>query len=223
MNKRAVISGIKAGSLELVKANPVIAALIEGSKGYREFIEQEQEKEFVRKVNEKLANNEEMFSDPWLLTSDGKILCQKIVSLGLDPSLADKTDYFVNCLCNASMNVPQMMKLDFLEILKLIPKPALLVLAAEQELNSERGEWHSPQVLNHQLHEKLRGKMNPALIDSCVNQLYAYGVFNSQIYDEDIRGLQTASGGFEQGTPAFTPLTRKFIEFISERNELKKE
>lgn len=211
---KAVGAGLFAGATEYVKATPLVSALIEGAKGYRACLEEQQQEEFIAKLKGKVSDFEEIFSDAWFSSKNGKVICQKIICYGLDPSLSEKTDFFVNSLINSKMDINYARKLKFIEILKQVSLPALLVLAAADEIC--RDNQNPQNVRNLNLGEKLKDQISLTLIDSCLNELYSYGVLSSNAYRKNTMNKQDVIVGTSTDAAFYTYLTRDFVDFIKE-------
>jgi len=127
----------------------------------------------------------------------------------LNSEYNDKIDYFANAFINSAQEFNQFQRLKFIEVLKIVSKPALIVLSKEYELQNQRtindtGEVNLPALIKNL-------DMDPHLIESCVKELYNIGVFSSVIeYSES----GNKKSYFQSGTSAYTEFTERFIEFI---------
>lgn len=207
--KKPLKAGISEGLIEAVKLVPGLGILIEGVRKYHETIQEEQKKEFVSAISERLEVLEEAFLKEWYDTPEGIETTKKIVATALNAEFSDKMEYFANALFNSPQDFEQVERLKFIEILRNVSKPALIILEAESRLHKQRGAYYSAQVLIKDLVRET--KLDPFLVETCVTELYSLGVFSSTT-DYSLDGTQSRM--FSNGTPAFTEFTKKFIKFI---------
>ena len=212
-NYEACGEGIKEGLIEVAKLIPGLGTLIEGVRAYQNKIEELQREEFIKAFDDRLKKREGRFSRDWdwYKTDEARQVIKKIIASALNAEYADKIDYFANAIFNVANDYEPVERLKFIEILRNISKPALIVLKAEKRLQDRRGPHHSPQVLNEQIIKETG--LNPYLVDACVNELYALGVFSSTIsYTSD----GTKSESFSDGVVAYTDFSEKFVSFIED-------
>lgn len=214
MDKEALKAGVTEGIIEAVELVPGLGVLIKGVRAYHQYIEEKQKEDFLKLLVERLEVLEDAFSDEWYRSDEGITVTKKIIVTALNAEFADKTEYFVNALFNASFSDDQLERLKFIEMLRSLSKPALVILAAESYLQNKRGPHYSEQVLVAELVKETG--FSPYLVESCVKELYSIGVFSS-VTDYQKNGATSRS--FEEGTAAFTKFTKKFIEFIRDPRE----
>ncbi|MDP3580856.1 MAG: hypothetical protein Q8S39_02905, partial [Ignavibacteria bacterium] len=152
---------------------------------------------------------EKSFNSKWYGTDEGAEVSKKIIASALNAEFADKVSYFANALINSSGDFVQDERLKFIEILRMISKPALKVLAKERELQKQRGQGHSSSISFNGLTKNL--DLSPHLIETCITELYSIGVF-SHTLEFDADGHATSH--FDRGTPAYTKFSEKFVLFI---------
>lgn len=207
--KRAFIKGAGEGALEAIKLVPGISILIEGVRSYQENIEEQQRKQFMKLLLERITVLENATSIEWYCTAEGEEIVKKIIASALNAEYSDKIEYFANGLVNCAGDFEQVERLKFIETLRHISKPALYILAKESELHQKRGKTFSPQVLVEELIRE--SDMQPHLVEACVKELESFGIFSSTIrFTKD--GKQAE--GFSTGALAYTEFTDRFINFI---------
>ena len=206
---KAIFSGLEESIIETVELVPGLGILLEGVRAYNESIEEQQRIQFTNEISKRLDELENTFKDTCYQTEEGEEVVKKIVASALNSEYNDKINYFANALFNAHKDFKQLNRLKFVEMIRQLSKPALVILAKEHELHQERGESFSPQVLQEQLIQET--ELPPHLVESCVKELSSVGVFSSTIefYDD---GSQ--SSYFRNGAVAYTEFTNQFIEFI---------
>lgn len=210
-NYEACGEGIKESLIEATKLVPGLGILIEGVRAYQNKIEEEQREEFIKALVERLEKCEGRVSNDWYKTDEATQVIKKIVASAMNAEYIDKIDYFANAILNAANEYDQVERLKFIEILRNISKPALIVLEAEKRLQDKRGPRHSSQVLNDQIIKET--KLDPYLVETCVNELYALGVFSSTTgYTSDGRKTEY----FSDGVAAYTDFTKRFVSFIED-------
>jgi len=206
----ALLAGGSKGLIEFAKIVPGLSVLVEGIRAYQENIEEQQKRDFIASLTERLKNLEaESINAEWYQSEEGIEVTKKIIGSALNPEYADKVSYFANALINSSGDYEQDERLKFIEILRHISKPALKILAKERGLHLERGRGYSPQVLVSELIKNTT--LEPHLVEACVNELFSIGVFSHTV-DFDKNGRQRSH--FENGTAAYTKYTDKIINFL---------
>ena len=209
VDKKGLKKAVKEAGLEIVKATPAIAPLIEGVRAYQSYIEEEQRQRFLSVLQERVNRVERLFDREWYSTEEGIAISKKLIAIALRAESADKVDYFADALINASKPMfTHDKRCKFCEILKTVSLPALRVLAYETNLQKERGPGHSPQVLIDQLIQ--RSGMDPFLVEACVRELYMLGVFSSTT---DFFESGHRKSGFDEGIAAYSSFTHEFVEF----------
>jgi len=208
--KDAIIKAGSEGIIESIKMIPGLNILVSSVKAYQDNIEEQQRTEFIEELKTRLEQIEEKsFNAKWYNTLDGIVVSKKIIASALNAEFADKISYFANALINCSQNYEQDERLKFIEILRVISKPALKVLAVERELKRKLGDGHSMQVSMNELVNHL--DLSPHLIETCITELYSIGVFSHTI-EFNASGHQQKN--YERGIAAFTKFSEKFISFI---------
>lgn len=206
---KGIKKAVKEAGVEIAKAIPGIAPLIEGIRAYQSYIEEGQRQRFLSVLQERVNRVERLFDCQWYSTEEGKAISKKLIAVALRAESADKVDYFADALINASKPMfTHDKRCKFCEILKTVSLPALRVLAYETNLQKERGPGHSPQVLIDQLIQ--RSGMDPFLVEACVRELYMLGVFSSTT---DFFESGHRKSGFDEGIAAYSSFTHEFVEF----------
>jgi hypothetical protein len=208
---KAIVKGVSEGAIEAIKLLPGAGVLIEGIRSYHDSIEEAQRQSFIEGVVERLNVLEEAFTNEWYQTPNGEEVVKKIVATALNAEFTDKIDYFTNALFNAPAEISQLERLKFVELIRNLSKSSLLILAKEEELQRNRGKYHSPQVIQDQL-IKSTG-LNPYLVEASIRELSAQGVFSSVA---EFKSSSEPKTIFSGSAVAFTDFSRKFIDFIKD-------
>jgi hypothetical protein len=208
--KDALLNAGSEGIVEGIKMIPGLNILVSSLKAYQDSIEEQQRTEFITQLNMRLEQIELIsFNREWYKSSEGIEVSKKIIASALNAEYADKIEYFANALINSSKDYSQDERLKYIEILRIVSKPALKVLAKERELHKKRGERSSPQVSFNQLVKNL--DLSPHLIETCINELYSLGVFSHTL---EFSSDGHATRHFDQGTSAYTKYSEKFVLFL---------
>jgi hypothetical protein len=174
-------------------------------------MENQQRDQFLHAMSDRLAALERAVSRDWYRTDTGKRVCRKILATALNGEYADKTEYLANAFLNAHTVAEEATLLKFVEILRGISKPALVVLAAQEQLVRSSSPIGSSQIHVRNLvgHTRLPART----VESCVRELYSIGVFSSVLRME----IDGSSGSYlPEGTPAYTPFSQKFLDFVKD-------
>jgi hypothetical protein len=207
---KSLLSGAKEAVLEVVKqVIPFSGALIESIRKYHESIEEQQRKEFVTALSlrvEELSKNAE-----WYKSEQGEEFVRKVVATALNAEYADKLEFLANALANGpKLGTDNAKRAKFVEMIRQLSKPALEVLVASIRRIIPSG---TGQVMPGELAGALGWP--PELVEACVKELYAFGVFSSTT-----RWVKSGDGYrqgqyFQEGIPATASFTSDFSKFIS--------
>lgn len=194
---------------ELLSQIPLVGALIEGVKSYKEDIEEQQREEFVQALVARVEKVEA--GSQWFQTDEGQEFVKKVVATALNAEYADKVNYLANALANGPQVPEDALRLKFVELVRQLSKSALYLLAAAVENTSDTGIVYSGALAS-----KLGWK--PQLADACVRELGAAGVFSSvkEWYWESQGEYYQPSLYSDKGQLLVTDLTRWFAAFISD-------
>lgn len=208
--KDAISAGLNEATIEAMKLIPGLNVLIAGVRKYEEQIENQQRRAFIEALSSRVSDIEEHFKDEWYTTSEAQEFVTKTAASALNAEYADKVEFFANMLLNATrQNLEQMERLKFLEMVRHLSKPALVVLAAVTELHLSRGSSHSPQVDDPTSKGQIISNtgFEPLLVAACIDELRSVGVLSSE--------------GFAAQVAGFTSFTLKFVNFIKDPSDMK--
>ena len=205
--KRALSEGGAEAAIELVKLIPGAGALIEGVRKYHDSIEEQQRAAFVERLESRVSALEG--NREWYQSEEGELFVKKVVATALNAEYADKLDFLANALVSGPQVEGQAMRLKMVEMIRQVSRTAIDVLVAALNNPSGTGEVISADIA------KAMG-WHPALVDACVQELYALGAFSHVTAWRDQGSHITSAQGFSRGTPALTDISRAFVEFVSE-------
>src|SRR5262249_29502885 len=142
----------------------------------------------------------------WYKSDQGQKFVKKVVATALNAEYADKLKFLANALVNGpGLRGDDAMRAKFVEMIRQLSKSALEVLVASLRRQIPSG---TGQVMPGQLAGVLGWA--PELVESCVKELFAFGVFSSTTRwiksGENYRQAQY----FPEGTPAITAFTKSF-------------
>ncbi len=205
--KEAVLSGVEEGVIEAIKLVPGFNILIGGIKKYEAHIENQQRELFLVALTNRIADIEQHFQNDWYKTPEAEEFVKKTVASALNAEYADKIDFFANMLINSKEDLKQMERMKFLELVRQLSKPALVVLDVATKLYKRRGTGHSPQMDDPTTKRYIITEtgFEQLLVDACVSELLSLGVFSSE--------------GFRPSVSGYTSFTLKFFNFISDPSE----
>lgn len=202
-------SATKAGFLALAKSVPVLASLIEGLDAYRRSMAEQQRAALIAELGARQSRLEQAFHDPWYQSNDGQRVCSKILATALNAEFADKVEFLASALLNAPQVGDETRALKFVEILRHVSRPALVVLACQEAVVEHAGVGRSQQVEIESLVSQ--SGLDARVVEACVQELYSLGVLSPNI-GMDRTGRKTSY--LPPGTPAFTPFSADFLAFV---------
>ena len=179
---------LAAGGIETLKLIPGIAILIESVRKYRQSIEEQQEKEFVQKLLERLKYIEQNLV--CYRTEEGERFSKKLIA-----------NLFVN---GPILEENDAQRLKYIEMVRLLSRPALQVLLKAVQLLPEH-QGISVRGLATEI------GWEPALVDACILELHAVGALPQKWFgDADNPERRTGNN-----TPVITGFTKSFAKVIS--------
>jgi hypothetical protein len=210
----ALIAALKGAGLEAAKRVPGVPEITEGIRAYKSYLQEQQEEGVARAIEKRIWRLEQFRADKWAETAEAREYIAKIVSCMLDTTNADKIEFFANALVNYGVPCGHMERLKFVELIRSLSTPSLMVLAYVEQIYREKGPAWSPQVLPDEVIKA--SQLEPWLVHACINELYAAGVFSSEIaFYKDGRSATS----FSPGTPAFTDFSQRFTDFLRESDK----
>jgi hypothetical protein len=160
-------AAVKGAAIELAKRVPVIKELIGGAKAYEDSIKDQQREAFVNELSSRVEKIRENIQ--WYQTDEGQTFVKKIVATALNAEYADKLEYLANALGNGpKLGNDDARRQKYTEMIRQLSRPALNVLVASLQHPTGTG-----QVIASALAEEM--DWDPAIVDACVQELYASG------------------------------------------------
>lgn len=200
--KKALAAGGKEAAIEVAKMLPGAGAFIESVRKYHDEIEEQQREAFTQCLVERIERLEE--NQEWYKTDEGERFFNKIIGTALNAEYADKLEYLANALVNGpSLGDDDAKRMKFLEMVRQLSKPALDVLVTSMQRPTD-----SKQISSRDIASVM--EWHPALVDACVQELYAAGAYSYVTEWHDNR----PANYFQKGTPALTPITAELANFV---------
>ena len=216
MEKQALKEAIKEASIELFKKIPGLSLLIEGARKYKEYAENEQKKELLILLEKRIIKLEKGFNEDLYNSNEAKIYLKKLISTALNPEYADKLEFFANMLINTKMDYSQMERLKYVEMVRQLSKPALVVLDAANRLYKPASSSEPPtSIVPNQIAEETG--FNLTFINVLISELYELGVFNPYVVVPG-KGIRNVSN--REGIAAYTEYSERFSDFIKNPGEM---
>ena len=185
--------------MEFVKLMPGIGVFVESYRGYKDKLKEIYLEKFLNKLSEKLTEREDLFSDKFYKTDEGKQFSIRIFDIATECQYFEKIDFFINVLINRKENFSNSERLRFVELIKNISMPILIIFA--NIINNFKNKGiRIPDILS--ISREL--DMDPYLIDSCLHELKSQGIISENIGwgGPGNQKITIASG--ESGITAFT-------------------
>jgi len=204
---KALIAADIEGAIELIKLMPGAGVFIETYRAYKEKLKDIQLSKFLDYLEKSMLENKKIFEDNFYLTESGKLFTYKIFENATNYEYAEKTEYFINALINGRNNESEMERLRFIDMIKNISKPSLLVLAQSIINYKDNNKNKIPSIT--EIASQL--SLDQFLVDSCIKELSSHGVFSNNI---GFGGPGNQVVSIVGGTVAITAFTIKFGEFI---------
>ncbi|MHA1613666.1 MAG: hypothetical protein ACTSYJ_02410 [Candidatus Thorarchaeota archaeon] len=201
----AVITGI---AVEVIKSIPLVNLLLAGMEAYQKSVADEQREKFLRSLEERLEELKE--NREWYKREDSKTFTKKAVTTALNAEFDEKMEFLINAFFNGpTLGLDEGSMLKHIEEVRQISKPALEVLVASLRVNSNTGQVNIGLIARFL-------DWKPELVDACVSELHAHGVFSSTLSWRDAgdRGYQR-KGFTLHGEAGMTEYTKEFAMFIS--------
>ena len=216
-------SGTIKSALSLV---PGLAQAIAGLDAYNQSKFERNVQSMITYLNDKVDNLGSICSDEWLETENGKLFSRKVVDSALDAQLEDKQELFFNALINGVRNrdISELEKLKFVDMLRQLSRASLEVLADMHKIYGDQASRPgrkqntsaSPHIDREKIVDKLSDRYNPYLIESCVEELKAVGLFSPNIeYYRLPEGKYRRGNYLSEGNSVYTEFTYRFVEFIT--------
>ncbi len=111
-----LLSGATGAFKYFISRAPAIGEALAGIDAYNKSKFERGLKEIIDLLVEKDDDIEDLFSNEWLLTDDGKVFIHKAFDSALDSQIAEKRELFVNALINGVQN-KQITNLENLKII----------------------------------------------------------------------------------------------------------
>jgi hypothetical protein len=200
--KALITSGVEAG-IETLKLLPGIGILVESVRKYRESIEEQQQREFVEKILERVKYVERNLD--WYRTEEGDCFARKVIATALNAEYTDKLDFIANLFVNgATLENAEAERFKYVEMIRFLSRPALQVLVKIVEILPEH-----KGISVRNLAEEIGWE--PAFIDACMLELHAVGAI-SQTWFGDAKNPQHRT---LNNTPVITGFTKSFAKVVS--------
>ncbi|MEM1280345.1 MAG: hypothetical protein AAGG53_10075 [Cyanobacteria bacterium P01_H01_bin.152] len=201
--KEALITGGVEAGIEALKLVPGVGILIESLRKYRESIEEQQQREFIQKILERLEYVERNLD--WYKTEDGNRFARKVIATALNAEYVDKLDFIANLFVNgATLENSEAERFKYVEMVRLLSRPALQVLVKIVQILPEH-KGISVRNLAAEI------GWEPALVDACILELHAVGAISQKWFGD----AENPERRTLNNTPVITEFTKSFAKIVS--------
>lgn len=201
--KEALIAGSAEAGIEALKLVPGIGILIESVRKYRESIEEQQQREVVQKILERLKYVERNLD--WYATEEGDRFVRKVIATALNAEYVDKLDFIANLFVNgASLENSEAELFKYVEMVRSLSRPALQVLVKIVQILPEH-KGISVRNLASEI------GWEPVLVDACILELHAVGAISQKWFGD----AENPESRTLNNTPVITAFTKSFAKVVS--------
>ncbi len=201
--KKALLTGGVEAGIEALKLFPGIGILVESVRKYRESIEEQQQREFVQRILERLAYLEQNLD--WYKTEVGDCFAKKVIATALNAEYTDKLDFIANLFVNgATLEIGEAERFKYVEMVRSLSRPALQVLVKIVHILPEHSVVSARYLASEIAWE-------PSFIDACILELHAIGAISQTKYEGD----ENQESRTLNNRPRITALTKSFAKVVS--------
>jgi hypothetical protein len=203
--KKALVTGSIEAGIEALKLFPGIGILIESVRQYRESIEEQQQREFIQKILDRLEYVERNLD--WYKTEVGDCFARKVIATALNAEYADKLEFIANLFVNgATLENGEAERFKYVEMVRSLSRPALEVLVKIVQILPENSV-----VSARYLATETEIAWEPSFIDACILELHSVGAISQTKYE----GNENQESRTLNNRPRITALTKSFAKGVS--------